>query len=571
MIPYPRHLHRITMDLNDAWDFTFLGATDPRAVNIPGIAYDDTMLVPMAFDATPQYTAQRGTAVYRKRLVIPANTRSRLRFGAVALWCAVYIDGKKACEHADGYEEFWVDLPASAQEQREIVLVVDNQFDSERTPVQQEYYDWYQHGGVLRPVYLYLLPALHIDEVYVHPEDIYRGKVRVEIVLNGTVPEELPVTLDVDGEALYIGHARPGADHHVTLPLAIPQPHLWNCEDPHLYTLTVRAGEDDYITRFGLREISAHGAEIRLNGESIKLVGFGRHELHPQFGAALPDEQIMQDIQILRDLGCNFVRGCHYPQDQRFLDLCDETGILVWEESTGWNNRSPDYTNDAFVAAQLSGAENMIRKSYNHPSVILWGFLNEGFNPPRSPEAPAVYHKIVDRIRALDPHRLISNANTYYPETCDQMPRIDVVSYNMYPGWYYYEIDENGIEQEIREWVRKVPEMTGEQRPFMISEIGAGAIPGWRDWHEDRWTEQYQARLLDRACEEAVTNPGVTGIAIWTFQDFRSTGHMESEHAHAMRRPRLYNNKGVVDEYRRSKPSYDVVRKWFRKARGLDG
>jgi len=146
----------------------------------------------------------------------------------------------------------------------------------------------------------------------------------------------------------------------------------WSPSDPKLHTLRVRTNGDDIIERFGIRELKIDDGKMLLNGEPLKLLGYCRHEAHPQFGPALPEQQLLHDLQILKDLGCNFVRGAHYPQDQRFLDLCDELGFLVKEESLGWNAPVEDFQNPVFCDLQEQQTRLMVRNSINHPSVIIF-------------------------------------------------------------------------------------------------------------------------------------------------------------------------------------------------------
>ena len=100
--------------------------------------------------------------------------------------------------------------------------------------------------------------------------------------------------------------------------------------------------------RVGIRQVAIAGQQILINGEPVRLLGYCRHEAHPEFGHGLPGAIQIADLQLLQDLGCNFVRGSHYPQDQRFLDLCDEAGICVWNEVIGWQHTA-EHLNDPQV------------------------------------------------------------------------------------------------------------------------------------------------------------------------------------------------------------------------------
>ena len=126
-------------------------------------------------------------------------------------------------------------------------------------------------------------------------------------------------------------------DITLTATIAAPGVTPWTPDQPRLYNAEAILwldGEpaDDLCDRFGFREVKVDGAQLLLNGEPIFIKGVNRHEEYANFGCAVPVEAMMQDVQLMKDLGCNLVRTCHYPNDPRFLDLCDQLGLMVWEE-----------------------------------------------------------------------------------------------------------------------------------------------------------------------------------------------------------------------------------------------
>jgi len=298
---------------------------------------------------------------------------------------------------------------------------------------------------------------------------------------------------------------------------------------------------------------------VLLNGTPVPLLGFNRHEAHPQFGHGLPDALMLADLYQLKDLGCNFVRGSHYPQDPRFLDLCDEMGIMVWNEAIGWQHTAEHLTDDAFLTAQKTCVREMVSASVNRASVIMWGILNESAS--NNPTAKPAYEQLLGLLRELDPSRPLTFASNHpVDDVCFDLA--DIVSVNTYPGWYHGEIEDiPGLLDAI---FARLAEMGQGDKPLIISEIGAGAIPGWRDWNETRWTEQYQVRLLDTVIRHLFeTSDRACGLAIWQYCDLRTSQSARK----ALGRPRDFNNKGIVDEYRRPKLAYDTVRGLFRRIR----
>lgn len=556
MNPYPHHSIRKVIDLSGAWEFAFLGALDPDTLNLGTIAFTERMVVPQAFDATPAYAGKRGVAVYRNSLRIPAGTIARLRFGGVGMWCRVLIDGQAVAEHSGGYTEFWVDVPRSQNEQRELLVVVDNQFSFERSPLQEEYFDWYHYGGITRPVYLHLLPETYLRHATVRVLDWCTGDIEVALDLGGGAVESLALKASIDSTSIFDNQVSI-TDQKAVIRLQTPDPQPWSPEHPNLHTLHLHTADDDMEIRFGLRSVRTHGHEILLNDVPVKLKGICRHEFHPQFGPAQPPALMIADLQQVRQLGANFIRGSHYPQDQRFLDLCDELGFLVWEEAIGWQQALRHFTDERYLAAQEQCIDEMIAASINHPSVILWGILNEACTD--LPESRPVFERLLGRLRKLDPTRLITYAdNRRENSLC--LDLVDVVSFNMYPGWYHSELED--VLPFIRKSLDAAHKLAGEIRPFIISEIGADAIPGWHDAHRKRWTEEYQADLLQIACGEMMRNEQITGISIWHFFDFRVTELTQR----VLGRPRSYNHKGLMDEYRRPKQAFARMKAIFEQS-----
>lgn len=512
------------------------------------------------------HRGRRGVAVYKTTIRVEPERRARLDFGGAGLWCAVFVDGIRRAEHFDTYAGFSVDLPPAARAARDIAVVLDTRFNPALNPLQEPYYDFYQHGGIIRPVHLHVLPSYSILNVLVRIKDYRAGKIAAEIHFEGEAPEIVPLAACIDGQPVFAGSVTV-KDGTAMLPLLTPEPTLWTCESPALHVLELSSGKDDFITRYGLREIAVDGERILLNGTPIKIKGVALHAIHPESGSAITPLQMFNDLNLIKDLGCNFIRAVHYPHDSRLFDLCDELGLLAWEESLGWNNRERHYADPRFRAAQLAALRAMIVKDFNHPSVIIWSFLNEGFNPPRAENGPPFFREMFDLAKSLDPSRLVTLPNTCFEDTWDKMPPFDLVCYNIYPAWYYYDLPD-GVEKEISEWREKSRQIAGQPIPFLISEIGADAIYGWRDSHEARWTEQYQAKVLDEACRIVLSRDDIAGMAIWLFADYRGCEELDSGHGHILRRARGYNNKGLVDEYRRPKLAFDIVKRHFTGRRG---
>jgi beta-glucuronidase len=554
---FQEHDQRLVTHLDGMWDFVYLGSRDPATIDINQLSYDDRMAVPGCFDATPRYKGLRGLAAYRRWINFQDALTHRLVFNGVNHWCKVFLNGKDLGVHIGGFTRFHFDIWDHNPGIHELVVLVDNLMDYDHCPLHLDHFDWYQFGGISRGVELHHLGNTWIDDLRVTTVDINPPEIEVSITCVSIEPpgeSELKITWDgntVVEELITLS----GSSRNITRRIQIPGAGLWSPEAPNLHRLHVRLGNDDVRERIGIRVIRTNGKQLLINDEPTLLMGFNRHEIHPLFGHCQPDALLITDIQQLRDLGCNFVRGSHYPQDLRFLDLCDEVGICVWDEAIGWQHTAEHLTDPVFMDAQKRHINEMIRSAANRPSVIMWGLLNESHSHDnRNIQA---YAELIEYIRGVDPTRPVTYASNHpFDDLCFDL--VDIISINTYPGWYFGDISEMpDIVDGILDYLDN---QLGTSKPIIISEIGAGAIPGWRDEHEGRWTEQYQARLIEDVIRHLfMDRQRVSGLCIWLYNDFRTNDNVM--------RPRGFNNKGVVDEYRRPKMAYQVVKNLYRRLR----
>lgn len=560
---FRQHDLRVVRQLNGVWDFAFLGDVDPNRVDLRAIRFDDRMAVPGCFDATPAYAGKRGLAAYRTKAYLSDNTPHELILDGLHHWGRVFVNSQMVREHVGGFTRFGTDIINMGPGEVEIVILVDNRMDYQRCPLHLDYFDWYHFGGISRGAELHRLGYVWIDAVRVVTEDYKAPKLAIEIdwACAAASPDRIDVTVTCAGQT--IRHTvEPDEENagRIELKMELPGAALWSPEAPNLHELYVTLADDDYRERIGIRQVKCQGRQILINGRPIRLLGFNRHEAHPQFGHTIPEQIMVSDLQQLRDMGCNFVRGSHYPQDVRFLDLCDEMGMCVWNESIGWQYKPEHLTDERFLQAQETSIDEMIASACNRPSVIMWGLLNETYS--HKAECRPGYERLTGHIRRLDPSRPVTYA-TCFPFEDQCLDLVDIVSLNQYPGWYHDTIGD--IPAHLDKCLAHFDAIGVGDKPFIMSEIGGAAIYGCRDWNEDRWTEQYQANLLDAVIRYLfVERNRAVGLAIWQFCDGRSMPTLPQP---IMTRARGFNNKGVVDEYRRPKMAYEVVKRWFQQLR----
>ncbi|RPI62937.1 MAG: hypothetical protein EHM48_03275 [Planctomycetaceae bacterium] len=552
---FREHDVRQVTDLSGFWDFAFLGEAKADKVDINKIKFNDIMAVPCCFDATPAYAGKRGLTAYRRRVLVADTAPHRLVLDGVHHWCRVFVDNQPICDHSGGFTRFSADFVPAAPGLIEVVVLVDNRFGSEYSPLHIDRFDWYHFGGIARSVQLHRLGDLWINSVQIVTENYAKRRINVTIdYAAASAPGKTHMEATCAGSVISSTLNIKKTSGKIELSFELPGAELWSPQSPALHELHIKLGNDDIRERFGIRQVRVKGQDILINGKAVRLLGFCRHEIHTQFGHGLPDAVMLEDVQQLRDMGCNFVRGSHYPQDIRFLDLCDEMGICVWCETTGWGQVPDNMRDERYVSAVVTNAEEMVAAAYNRPSVIMWGTFNEGCS--NDPEGRVAYKRVLSRIRELDPTRPLTFAtNRIYSDIC--LDLADIISVNIYPGWYDGELDHIAPALDnLNAHLKK----TGCDKPLIISEIGAAALYGFRDINNGKWTEQYQADLLNAVIRHLfVDNKRASGLSIWQFCDMRTSKEF------TIRRARTFNNKGVLDEYRRPKMAYAVVKDLFRK------
>ncbi len=562
MSAFPHFPARPRIPLDGMWDFCFTeGGRDPDLLQPHAVTFNRHMAVPGCFDTCPSWAGKRGTAVYRRSFHVPPGRRARLRVGGLGLWARFFVDGKVVGECGEPYGPFHVDLPVRSHSLRELVVVMDNRPDPRRSPLVEANNDFYLYGGFYREVDIHLLPETRIERVYVRVLDVAAGLLQCELRLGGEIPERLPLRIGFDGQTAEPYPDGDVVDGRILLMLSVPNPRAWTPDHPHLHTLLVETEDDAIVERFGLRSIECRAGALWLNGEPMpKLKGVNRHDAHPDYGPALPLLQYVQDVQLLKDLGCNFVRGSHYPQDQRFLDLCDEMGVLVFEESLGWHVTEERIADPAFRTQVLRQTQSMVLASANHPCVLCWGFLHGG--DTRVPGARELWRSVIAAIREIDLSRPITYSSRF-PREDPLLGLCDLICLSLYPGWIPAGPQAanplEDVERELTSILAFLRQEGFHAKPVLLGEIGAGALYGWRDRFATPWSEEFQSEYMARVCRFVLQEDRLAGVALWQFADSRTC--MAGVVAD---RPRGYNNKGLLNEYRQPKLAYFTVRDFFR-------
>lgn len=548
---FATHKYRKTEELSEKfWDFSM--------EQEDGLKESRKMWVPGCWESCPGLENYRGIGQYQTAFEAEGNVR--IVFKGVSHFAKVYIDDVLVGEHYGSYTPFEVygkDLHFGVHNLR---VEVDNSF-SEKYALDIPN-DYYSYGGISRGVGLEFLPDVFLQWIHVTPLQEQNGvwDVKVEVMCANLSEQEQHFDLDVQipNEALVEKDCvLPVHEERVyTFETKMEHAQSWSPEHPVLYMVTARIRKDgvvtdDLVDRFGLRLVRVEGNQILLNGKALRIKGFCRHEDHPEYGCALPAAEMQRDLQLMKDMGANSVRTSHYPNDERFLDYCDELGILVWEENHARGLEVEQMQNPLFEEQCEKVISEMITAHYNHPSIYIWGILNECGS--ETEYGRMCYKAQYKKIASLDKSRPYSSASCKYEkDICQDLEM--VCSWNMYPYWYEEDTATQRL-TKLHEWLQQ--SQRGAGKPLLVTEIGAGGIYGFRSVAQDVWSEELQSEILGKQLSEVAAFENCSGMYIWQFCDVRVSKEW------AMRRPKSRNNKGIVDEYRRPKLAYETVKKIF--------
>ena len=547
----------------------------------------------------PDHSYFRGQGWYRTRLSLRnpfPDGRIILHFQGAGQTTSLWVGSSLIGTHKGGYDEFSYDIteavqrlmPAGSNEEVPIAVCCDNSSDRDRVP--SDLSDFCLYGGLYRHVNLIYLPAVALDAVHILPTVASDGSAQVTVKARLYNPSGQAAPCNISIEVMdALGNSIHRSSQTITAwkddakldEFLVATPHLWSPETPHLYhcrvTLRSPAGETRIDERFGIRhfEFVEHGP-FKLNGKRVLLRGTHRHADHAGVAAAMSDELVRQEMQMIREMGANFIRLAHYQQDRLVLDLCDELGLLVWEE-VPWCRGGVG--NQAFQSNVRDMLSHMIDQHYNHPSIILWGLGNEDDWPEEYPvlDQQAIRSfmtEIRDLAHQLDSSRLTSLRRCDF--ACD-IP--DVYSPSIWAGWYRGSYRE--YEQSLDAWRNRVKRFIhaewgadslagrhSEDPEAALRKVTTGAGTDERDLDylntggsirvskDGDWSETYACDLFDWHLKTQEKIDWLAGSAQWVFKDF-ATPLRDGNPI-----PRM-NQKGVVERDLTRKESYYVFQSYW--------
>lgn len=512
-------------------------------------------VVPSVWNLTAGLLTFEGAAWYEKEFYTSAGCL-RLVFGGVLTEAAVWFDGVHVADHYGGFSQFDVILPHVEEGMHRLTVRVDNRFDAHSIP--QKKVDWYHYGGIIRPVYaeeLHGITVLQNRLEYTLSPDLteVRGRFVLDVFHAAEHEASDTVRAEVAGCETACRISLGGFERKtITLPeFTLRDVRLWDAGAPALYSVCIRTGTDDLFDRVGFRRIEVRNGQIFLNNHPVEFRGVNRHEEHPDFGFAVPVSLMIRDLDLALAAGCNAIRGSHYPNSKEFLDLCDERGVLFWSEIPIWGcGFSPEAIADPVILSRgLEMHREMVEQYYNHPSVVIWGMHNE--IPSDCEAAVQMSREYYTFLKENGGERLVTYAS-HKPMSDLCLAYCDVISLNLYIGWYGGKPED--WNRVVQEFLARRKQLGLATKPVIFSEFGAAALYGCHDDESVLWSEEYQAALLAHCLTLFHEEPAVAGAFVWQFTDIRTCPLA------GINRARGFNNKGILNEYRKPKLAYHAVK-----------
>ena len=376
-----------TMNLPGIWEMNGFG--DPEYVNV-GFGWRGH------FDQQPPAVPTKDNHVgsYRRINDIPANWDGKqviAHFGSVTSNIYLYVNGKFAGYAEDSKVAAEFDITPYLKKGKNLIAFqtfrwCDGSWDEDQ--------DFWRLSGVARESYLFARDAqLHLEDIRVTPDLVNNYKdgvlnISAKVKGNGKLAF---ILFDKDGKqvATTTGVAKNGT---ANFSLQVANPQKWSAETPYLYTLQVslmgaqkkNAMKAASMTpvKVGFRKVEIKNKQFLVNGQPVFIKGANRHEIDPDGGYVLSMERMIQDIKMMKRLNINAVRTCHYPDDPRWYELCDEYGIYVVAEANQ-ESHGFQYGDDAaakkpmFAKQILERNQHNVSMYFNHPSVVTWSMGNE--------------------------------------------------------------------------------------------------------------------------------------------------------------------------------------------------
>ena len=484
----------------------------------------------------------QGVGCYRKSYDCPQELKGKrvfLHFEGVGSCAEVYVNGNLVGSHQGAYSAFVVELSGVLKygQRNEILVKADNTARPDVVPVNHVLFGVY--GGMYRPVWLVTTEKTHIavtdhasPGVYITQKNVSAksADVTVKVKLDNADLQPVPVELE---NTIYTMEGKKVTSHKQALDLTpqgwqtlystfhIKKPHLWQGrDDAYLYKVVSRLMQngkvvDEVVQPLGIRkyEIVA-GKGFFLNGKKYPMYGVCRHQDWWKLGSALKNENHDFDLATIMDVGATTVRFAHYQQSQYLYSRCDSLGLIIWAEIPFVNQVTGKEAANAHQQLR-----ELIRQSFNHPSIYVWGMHNEVYHPHEyTSQLTASLH---DLAKTEDPDRYTVSVNGYGHMNHPVNLNADIQAMNRYFGWYEKKI------KDIDPWIENLEKDYPHQK-FILSEYGADAniahqtellgesLNCWKPYYP----ETFQTKTHEYHWSVIAKHPYIIASYLWNSFDF---------------------------------------------------
>lgn len=517
----------------------------------------DKMEVPGNWNLHNQYSEYSGDAWYTRTFKMDSSQKNqlvRLVFQSVYNDCKVWVNGKFIGENHLGFLPFEFDISKHIDYNQEnrITVLSNNMFKKGAM------WSW---GGIRQPVWLEITTPVRIDYQHITAiPDLTKGTANVQIKIAASnttaVEKSVSYTVYLKKEGKIIAQKT----EKVTLPanssefttsasFQLPKSNvtLWHYDFPVLYEAVIALNNGTQTTqtisnKFGIRKIEVVGNKVLLNGESIRAVGFNVLAEDRVTGTTLPFEKIKADVDRMKNCGVVMTRLAHVTLPEAYLDYLDEKGILIFSEVGLWGK---DRWVDPDHPMPKEWLKRIIKKEYNHPSIIGWSIGNEIGSPKNNPKAHQYIKGAIEMAKELDPNRLaVYASNTAQSQEDDAAVYGDLLLLNLYGGF-------SGVDKA---W-------NFHKKPIFVSEFGQTlnsddpnlGIVNIKKMMDDMRNKEY-----------------VLGLSLWTLNDYRSKYNAEPPTAASWTTPPSQNRTwGIVTTLGKPKRSFVTTQKEYAPVKGI--
>lgn len=411
---------RETISLEGMWDF-FVG----------DMQYKGKIYVPSVIQAEfPELKDYYGTFYYKRVFSIPKdwlNKKILLKFMAVDYYTEVWINNNYIGNHEGGFLPFCFSIEDYVKEGKNEILVkvIDSnkdkirfpEFSQDEIPHGKAHDAWYGNiSGIWQKVYLEKVEIPYVEKIKIFP-DIDNKKAKIEVYINDLLEHCVLITKITDPEGRIFQKEISISSNRLDIEFYFPEVILWSINNPKLYNVEMQIYcqnilRDIYKTNFGMRKIEVRDGEIYLNDEKIYLFGALDQDYYPE-KIYIPNsiEDIRKRFKKAKEMGLNLLRTHVKVPLPEYLSLADEMGILIWEELPYWEN----LTEKAKDRAEKTLIE-MIERDFNHPSVVIWGIVNESWGIDLSERENREWLKrMYEFVKKNDPTRLVVDNSPCIP------------------------------------------------------------------------------------------------------------------------------------------------------------